>query len=161
MLFRFFLAGLIAASCFAAEVEITSKRYDGDDKSGVSKFSGNVKVVKEGDAIYSDTLFVYFDAARKPIRFEAVGNASFVMLQEGNKTYKGRAKSITYYPNQKEYLLVGDAFVEYVEEKRKVFGDRIFVNDTTKKATVVGEEGGKPAKFIFFVEDKNSTKKTK
>jgi len=161
MLFRFFLASLVAASCFAAEVEITSKRYDGDDKSGVSKFSGNVKVVKEGDTINSDTLFVYFDAARKPIRFEAVGNASFVMLQEGNKTYRGKAKSITYYPNQKEYLLVGDAFVEYVEEKRKVFGDRIFVNDTTKKATVVGEEGGKPAKFIFFVEDKNGTKKTK
>lgn len=146
---------------FAGEVEITSKRYDGDDKSGVSKFSGNVKVVKENDVITSDVLFVYFDAARKPIKFEATGNANFLTTQDGNKTYKGKAKTITYFPNQKEYLLAGNAFVEYVEEKRKVYGDKIFVNDTTKKATVVGEEGGKPAKFIFFVEDKNGTKKTK
>ncbi|HOI82792.1 MAG TPA: lipopolysaccharide transport periplasmic protein LptA [Campylobacterales bacterium] len=161
MFFKILLSCCLAFSLFAAEVEITAKRFDGDDKSGVSKFSGNVKVVKEGDTIYSDTLFVYTDAARKPHKFEAIGNASFVMIQEGNKTYKGKARTITYFPNQKEYLLVGDGYVEYVEEKRKVFGDRIFVNDVTKKATVVGEEGGKPAKFIFFIEDKNSSKKTK
>jgi|APHig6443717817_1056837.scaffolds.fasta_scaffold01131_19 lipopolysaccharide export system protein LptA len=161
MFLRFFLICAVATLCFAAEVEITAKRYDGDDKSGVSKFSGDVKVVKEGDTILSDTMFVYFDAARKPIKFEAIGNAHFIMVQEGGKTYKGKAKTITYFPNQKEYLLVGDAFVEYIEEKRQVYGDRILVNDTTKKATVVGEEGGKPAKFIFFVEDKNSTKKAK
>ncbi len=161
MFFRIFIGCFIALSLFASEVEITAKRYDGDDKSGVSKFNGNVKVVKGGDTIYSDTLFVYTDSNRKPTKFEAVGNASFVMIQEGNKTYKGKAKTITYFPNEKEYLLVGDGYVEYVEEKRKVFGDRIFVNDITKKATVVGEEGGKPAKFIFFIEDKNGSKKTK
>ncbi len=158
MFFKIVLFCATLAFSFAAEVEITAKRFDGDDKSGVSKFSGAVKVVKEGDTILSDTMFVYFDSARKPIRFEAIGNANFIMTQEGGKTYKGKAKTITYYPNQKEYLLVGDAFVEYIEEKRKVYGERISVNDTTKKATVVGEEGGKPAKFIFFIEDKNGTK---
>lgn len=160
----FFKIALLCATLvfsFAAEVEITAKRFDGDDKSGVSKFSGAVKVVKEGDTILSDTMYVYFDAARKPIRFEAIGNASFVMTKEAGKTYRGRANTITYYPNQKEYLLVGDAFVEYVEEKRKVYGERISVNDSTKKATVVGEEGGRPAKFIFFIEDKNSSAKTR
>ncbi len=161
MFLKFVLLCAVLASSFAAEVEITAKRFDGDDKSGVSKFSGDVKVVKEGDTILSDTMFVYFDQARKPTRFEAVGNANFVMKQEGGKTYKGKARTITYYPNQKEYLLVGDAFVEYIEEKRKVYGDKIFVNDTTKKATVVGEEGGRPAKFIFFIEDKNGSTKTK
>ena len=141
---------------FASEVEITAKRFEGDDKSGVSKFSGSVKVVK-----VSDTMFVYFDSARKPVRFEAIGSATFAMKEESGKTYKGKAKTIIYYPNQKEYQLLGDAFVEYVEEKRKVYGEKIVVNDTTKKASVAGEEGGRPAKFIFFVEDKNETKKTK
>ncbi len=161
MFLKFILLCAALVYAFAAEVEITAKRFDGDDKSGISRFSGDVKVVKGGDTILSDTMFVYFDSAKKPVRFEAVGNANFVMTQEGGKTYKGRAKTITYYPNQKEYLLVGDAFVEYVEEKRKVYGDRIFVSDTTKKATVVGEEGGRPAKFIFFIEDKNGSTKTK
>ncbi|MDD3467191.1 MAG: lipopolysaccharide transport periplasmic protein LptA [Campylobacterales bacterium] len=158
---KLFLLSLCAYTLFAAEVEITANRFDGDDKSGISKFSGNVKATKEGDVITSDVMFVYFDSAKKPIKFEAVGNANFLATQGAGKTYKGKAKTITYFPNQKEYLLVGDAHVEYVEEKRKVYGDRIFVNDITKKATVVGEDGGKPAKFIFFVEDKNSTKKSK
>lgn len=157
LLLWFFCAYL----AFGAEVEITAKRFDGDDKSGVSKFSGNVKATKENDVITSDVMFVYFDAARKPTKFEAVGNANFFTTQGPGKTYKGKAKTITYFPNQKEYLLVGDAYVEYIEEKRKVYGDRIFINDVTKKATVVGEEGGRPAKFIFYVEDKNGTKKNK
>jgi len=161
MFLKFMLLCIAFVFSFAAEVEITAKRFDGDDKSGVSKFSGDVKVVKGTDTILSDTMLVYFDTAKKPVRFEATGNANFIMTQDGGKTYKGKAKTITYYPNQKEYLLVGDAFIEYVEEKRKVYGDRISVNDATKKATVIGEEGGRPAKFIFFIEDKNGSAKTK
>ena len=161
MFLKFILIFAPLFALFAAEVEITAKHFEGDDKSGVSKFSGNVKAVKGADTILSDTMFIYFDAARKPMRFEAIGCASFVMKGEGAKTYKGKAKTIIYYPNQKEYQLLGDAFVEYVEEKRKVYGEKIVVNDTTKKASVVGEDGGRPAKFIFFVEDKNETKKPK
>jgi lipopolysaccharide export system protein LptA len=155
------LLSICAYTLFAAEVEITANRFDGDDQSGVSKFSGNVKATKEGDTITSDTMFVYFDGAKKPVKFEAVGNANFLATQGAGKTYKGKAKTITYFPNQKEYLLVGDAYVEYVEEKRKVYGGRILINDVTKKATVVGESSDKPAKFTFIVEDKNSTKKSK
>lgn len=158
-MFRFFLFLSLCISSFAAEIEITAKRFDGDERSRISKFSGNVKVVKGGDTILSDTLFVYFDSDKKPNKFEAVGNASFVMTQGASKTYRGSANSITYMPNQKEYVLVGNGYVEYVEERQKIYGDKISVNDSTKKATVVGEDGGRPAKFIFFVEDKNSSSK--
>lgn len=154
MFLKIILIFLPLFALFASEVEITAKRFDGDDKSGVSKFSGAVKVLKGSDIILADTMFVYFDTARKPIRFEAIGSATFSMKEESGKTYKGKAKTIIYYPNQKEYQLMGDAFVEYVEEKRKVYGEKIIVNDVTKKASVVGEESGKPAKFIFFLEDK-------
>lgn len=154
-----FFALLLAATVFGAEVEITSSRFDGDDKSGVSKFSGSVKVVKGGDIITSDTLFVYFDKARKPYKFEAIGSAKFELKEGEEKSYKGSANKVVYLPNQKEYILEGDSFVEYVEERRKVYGEHIVVNDITKKATVIGKDGGKPAKFIFFVEDKNETKK--
>lgn len=161
MFFRFLTFTLLFASLYASEVEITAKRFDGDDKGGVSKFSGSVKAVKGSDTILSDTLFIYFDQARKPIRFEAIGNANFVVKEESGKNYRGKAKTIIYYPNQKEYQLIGDAFVEYIEENRRVYGDKIVVNDATKKATVSGEESGKPAKFIFYIDDKNDTKKSK
>lgn len=150
---------LLAVSAFAAEVEITSNRFEGDDKSGVSKFSGNVKVVRGGDVITSDMLFVYFDRERKPYKFEAIGSAKFELKEGEQKSYRGSANKIVYLPNQKEYILEGDSYVEYIEERRKVYGEHIVVNDLTKKATVVGKEGGRPAKFIFFVEDKNETKK--
>ena len=148
-----------AAIAYASEVEITAKKYDGDDKSGISKFSGNVKVVKGSDILTADTVTVFTDQSRKPSKMEATGNASFMMTQEGPKTYKGKAKTIFYIPNQKEYLLVGNAEVEYVEEKRKVFGERILINETTKKASVVGDEANsKPAKFIFYIDDKKDNK---
>lgn len=81
-----------AAIAYASEVEITAKKYDGDDKSGISKFSGNVKVVKGSDILTADTVTVFTDQSRKPSKMEATGNASFMMSQDGPKPTKVRPK---------------------------------------------------------------------
>lgn len=143
----------------ASEVEIVAKRFEGDEKSGVSKFFGDVKVTRGDDVITADSIFVYFDKAKNPLRFEAQGNALFKSKQDG-KSFNGSAETIRYEAAKKEYVLNGNAFVEYVEEKRKVYGEQITVSDLTKKASVVGNSG-KPARFIFQLDDKKTSTSVK
>ena len=152
-----FLLAVIMAFLSAAEVIITSNNFEGDDNAGISKFYGNAKAVKGQDVITANTFMVYTDSKRKMQKIEAIENAKFYIVNDG-KTYKGYADKLIYYPDKKEYELIGNAMAEYIEEKRKVYGDHIIVNNDTKKAVVVGSEA-KPARFIFFIEDENKSKK--
>jgi len=138
----------------AGEIEITSKNFEGDQEKGVSKFTGDVVATKENNKITSDTMFVYTTKDNKIQKMEAIGNAKFWMSDKG-KNYKGNADTIIYVPDSREYTLIGNGYLESIEEKRKVYGDRIYVNEINKKATVEGSK--KPAKFIFYTED-NKTK---
>jgi lipopolysaccharide export system protein LptA len=149
-----FLA-LVSLLAYGGEVEINAKKFEGDQRSGVSKFTGDVVVLKGQDKITADMMYIYTGKDGKIQKFEAVGNAVFMMLDKG-KNYHGKADTIIYQPNSLEYTLTGNAFVEYVEEKRKVYGDKIYMNDTTKQANVEGTK--KPAKFIFYTDDNNKTK---
>jgi lipopolysaccharide export system protein LptA len=150
---------LLAAITFgiSAEVIITSNNFEGDDASGVSKFFGNAKATKGADIITSSEFIVYTDSKRKIQKIEAIGDAKFTIVND-NLTYKGYADKLVYYPNKKEYELIGNAMAENIEEKRKVFGDYIVINNDSKKATVRGNEA-KPARFIFFIDDENKSKK--
>lgn len=149
------LALLVPLFLLAGEVEINSKKFEGDQDSGVSKFSGDVVATKDTSKITSDTMFVYSTKDNKIQRMEAIGNAKFWITDKG-KSYQGSANTIIYIPDTKDYTLIGNGYLEYVEEKRKIYGDNIHINELTKKANVAGSN--KPAKFIFYTED-NKTKK--
>ncbi len=149
------LAILVPLFLMAGEVEINSKKFEGDQDTGVSKFSGDVVATKDGSKITSDTMLVYTTKDNKIQRLEAIGNAKFWASDKG-KSYKGSANTIVYVPDAKDYTLIGNGYLEYIEEKRKVYGDNIHINELTKKANVMGSD--KPAKFIFYTED-NKTKK--
>jgi lipopolysaccharide export system protein LptA len=153
----FYILFTFAMSIFAAEVIITSNNFEGDEKAGVSKFYGNAKAVKGQDVLTAATFYVYTTPNRKVQRVEAVGDAKFYIVNDA-KTYQGYADKLVYYPDKKEYELIGNAMAENLEEKRKVFGDYIVVNNETKKAFVKGNEA-KPARFIFYIEDENKSKK--
>lgn len=145
-------------SCFSAsEVVITSTNFEGDDKAGISKFTGNAKAVKGQDIITADTFYVYTNSNRKVQRVEAVTNAKFYIVND-TKTYQGYADKLVYWPEKKEYELIGNAMAENLDEKKKVYGDYIVVNNESKKAFVKGN-GAQPARFIFYVEDENKSKK--
>ncbi len=149
-----YVVGLFAA---ASEVVITSDNFEGDDKAGVSKFYGNAKAVKAQDVITADTFFVYTNANRKVQRVEAVTNAKFFIVNDA-KTYQGYADKLVYWPDKKEYELIGNAMAENLDEKKKVYGDYMIVNNESKKAFVKGNSS-QPARFIFYVEDENKSKK--
>lgn len=153
MMYKFIILLICSLSMWASDVEITSKQFDGDENSGVSIFTGNVVVKKQNDTIYSDKAFVYTDKKRKPQKFEFIGNpVRFHVVQDANNTYKGYANKIEYYPLVKEYIFIGNAFIENIIDGKRLAGEHITVNQITRKAKVNGGES-KPAKFIFKMED--------
>jgi lipopolysaccharide export system protein LptA len=139
----------------SSEVEINAKKFEGDQESGISRFTGDVVATKGNDKITSDSMIVYTLKNNKIQKIEAISNAKFWITDKG-KSYRGSADTIIYQPETKEYTLIGHGFLEYVEDKKKIYGDKIYINELTKKASVSGSD--KPAKFIFYT-DENKTAK--
>ncbi len=150
---RIFLLYLFALSLFAAqEIEIKAKRFEADEKQLVTRFFGNVELTRGNDVINSDKAFVYFNKAKKPIKFDAVGNVTFKITHEGKK-YEGRCGELIYMPLKKEYILIGDVYVHQMPDDRKIYGEKIVLDLIGGNLQVEGEEK-KPVKIIFSIEEK-------
>ena len=138
------------------KVQINAKQFDSDELSGKSIFTGNVVVTKKNDRLNADKAIVTTDKKNQPEKFEFFGApVTFLIVQDINKSYKGHANNVVYLPNTKEYILTESAYVEYIEEGKKVYGDRIVINQLENKAQVTGKTN-KPAVFIFHVEEKGT-----
>ncbi len=147
---------LVSLSLFAADVEITSKAFEADEKKLISIFTGDVDIKKGKDRIKAQKVIVYFDKDRKPIKYEAFKNVTFKIVLDDNKSYEGKAQKIVYLPSKLEYILEKDVFILQKPEMRKIYGEKIVVNRLTGQASVKGDKD-KPVKFIFKIEE-NSTK---
>ncbi len=134
-------------------VEITSKSFEADELTRISKFVGNVKVKKGYDTITSDKLVVNFDKKRVPIKYTAMGNAKF-RLMINKKHYAGKADKITYSPVKKIYTFFGNAFLQDMDSGKKIYGDTIMINQSDGKYSVKSN-GKQPVKFIFKVKDQS------
>ncbi len=132
-------------------VEITSKSFEADELKQVSKFIGNVKVIKEYDVITSDKLIVNFDKKKNPIKYIAMGNAKFKLILN-KKHYAGKANKIIYDPIKKIYHFIGNAFLQDLDSSKKIYGDNISIDQLNGKYNVKSD-GNKPVKFIFKVKD--------
>ena len=130
----------------SSKTEITAKKFDVNDKEGITKFIGNVKVVQGEDRIYEDLINVFTDKKRHPIKYEAIGSVRF-KIKTDTSLYTGKSKKLYYYPLKKEYQLIGDARVNENDDSKVLIGEKIIINKTTGKAKVFGDR--KPVKFIF------------
>ena len=138
---------------FAEKLEITSQKFEIDEKNRVSKFFGEVKVLKGDDRIEAQEVIVTFSKDRKPLKYEVKGDVNF-SIRIDTKEYKGSANSASYSPDKKEYLLIGNANIVETTTGKKIFANKIFLNEIDGKAEVFGDEN-KPVKFIFTInEDK-------
>jgi len=147
----FVIVNLIYAK--VENVEITSKSFMADELKHISKFIGNVKVVKGYDTITSKTLIVNFDKNRKPVKYTAIGNAKFKLILN-NKHYAGKADKIIYLPFKKTYNFIGNVFLQEIDSGKKIYGDNVTIDQENGKYSVLSN-GNKPVKFIFKIEDKS------
>lgn len=155
---RILIICIVATHLFAAaQVEIVSKTFSADEKSGIAVFSGNAVVTRGGDEIRGDKITVYSTPQREVYRFEVNGSAFFDVTTEDNRTFKGKGNELLYLPLDGIYTLRGDAVVDDITENHKVSGDLIKLNEFTKSTEVVGEES-RPVKIIYTIKDKNESK---
>ena len=136
------------------QVEIQSDRFEADEAKRISKFIGHVHMTKGPDELNASTVIVYFNADRKPYRYEAIGNASFIVhMKDKDQYYRGKADKLVYKPESQIYEFYGNVLLRQPKLDRTVKGDEVIVDKLTGKSTVKGKEN-KPVKFIFQVEEK-------
>ena len=148
-----YIIAIIALVSFllSAEVEITSNTFSADEKAQKAEFIGNVIITKEKNILKADKVLVEFNEKNEPIKYTATGNVDADLIMNG-KRYKGKGKNFIYEPSRSAYTLWGDAYIHEIDTDKKIFGEKIDVNQLTGSYKVDGKDNT-PVKFIFKVED--------
>lgn len=136
----------------AANVEVVADKFFADETKQISEFTGNVIVTKENDKLVANKVVINFDAKRQPLKYTATGNAKIDMVV-GEKKYFASAETMIYDPIKSQYTLLKNAFLHEIVSDKKVYGDKIWVDQLTGRYEV-NSDGKKPVKLIFKVEEK-------
>jgi len=136
----------------AEVVEIVADKFFADERKQVTEFTGHVIITKSKDKLVADKVVINFDKDRQPLKYVATGNAKIDMVME-DRVYFGKSEKMIYDPIKNQYTLLKNAFLHEKVTNKKVYGDKIFVNQTTGRYEVESD-GKKPVKFIFKVEEK-------
>ena len=137
---------------FAEKIEITSNSMNAENMKKEVHFIGNVKIKQSENWIHGDNVIVYFDDNNETNKYVARGKVTFEFRKE-KSFYKGKAKTVTYFPKKSQYLLEGKAVIDDKINKRHVAGDNIIFDMLTGNAKVQGSSK-KPVKFTFDMEEK-------
>lgn len=154
IILAFVLFGL--SPLFAEQVEVTADDFYADEKKLVSEFSGNVKIQKGKDVLTANKVLIYFDTKRNPLKYVATGDAKFKVFIQ-NKNYNGSGNELIYEPTPNLYTINGNGFLHEEETDKKVYGEKITVNQNSGVYNV-NSGNKKPVKFIFQVEEKGKSK---
>jgi len=156
---KYLLLLLLATSTLfsSQQVEITADHFEASDVKKVTKFIGNVRMIKGVDELNASKIFVYFDEKTKPIRYEAIGSVKFIITMNDGKRYKGQSGRLVYIPKTEIYELYESVKLFDVKLDRTLIGEKVFVDKQSGKARVEGSKE-KPVKFIFKIEEGNVSK---
>jgi lipopolysaccharide export system protein LptA len=156
------ILGFLVSFLFSEKLIIDAKNFEAYDEKGLSIFTGDVKMVKSSDELESDRLEVYLskkkpNTKREPLKYIATGNVKFKVKTAG-KSYEGKGDKVVYEPKKLKYVITGNGFLKEVTEDKRLFGDKIVINQITGEAKVTGSEN-KPVRFIIDLGDTNKKKK--
>lgn len=133
-------------------VEVVADKFFADEVKQVTEFTGHVIVTKSKDKLVANKVTINFDNKKQPLKYIATGDVKIDLLME-EKEYFGSAETMIYDPIKNQYTLIKNAFLHEKITNKKVYGDRIWVDQTTGRYEV-DSDGDKPVKFIFKVEEK-------
>ncbi|MBN2964742.1 lipopolysaccharide transport periplasmic protein LptA [Sulfurospirillum sp. T05] len=131
----------------AEQVEVVAERFNASEAAQKAVFTGNVKVTKGTDVLTSDVLTITFNAKKEPLMYEATGNAK-ANITMNEVRYFASGKVLTYDPVALVYTVQENGFLHEIETDRKVYGERITVNQATG-SYAVDSKPSEPVKFIF------------
>lgn len=153
------LISILVLPLFAEQVKIIADSFDGNEKKGLTVFTGNVKITKGSDELNASKVIVHTDKNRTPLKYIAQGDVSFYIdLPENNASYKGDAGKVIYFPVKQEYQFYTNVHLYQLNTNRKIFGEEVILNTVDGNAKAVGKEKA-PVIMIFNIEDKKKEEK--
>jgi lipopolysaccharide export system protein LptA len=151
------LIALFSILTLANDLKIVSDEYEGDNKKGISIFSGNVKATLKRDKLNADKITIYTNKSNKPTKLIAKGSVEFFVQTEDGSKYEGSAKKAIYLPQEKIYNFFDDVKITQLDDKKEIIGQEVKV-DLLNSTAQAKSSKDKPVVMIFEVEEKNSTK---
>lgn len=147
------LATLLTAK--SEQLIIDAKNFEADEQKNISIFSGNVKIQMGQDKLNANKVEIFFTIDKKnnnkiPSKYEASGNVDFELISN-TKHYLGKGDKVIYSPIKQEYTILGNAFLQEKNDDRKIYGDKIYVNQLNGEAKVSGSDEN-PVRFIINVQ---------
>jgi len=153
-------------SSLLSEVEnkliIDAAKFEADDKKGITIFTGNVRMTRIKDKINCDILEVYMIIDQKtnkrtPKKYIAIGHVEFEVYSK-NKIYIGSGDKVIFDPIKMKYTVIGNGYLEEKTEGKKLFGDKIYLDEKSGEANVEGSKD-QPVRFIMTIKPKEETSK--
>ncbi len=149
---------LILSSLVLAQTQqliVDAQNFEANDKKGISTFTGNVKIKMDKDKLNAQKVEIFFvnkkgSTSKIPSKYIATGKVDFEIVTAA-KHYIGNGDKIIYSPIKQEYTVLGNGFLQEKNDNRKIYGDKIYVNQLSGEAKVNGSDN-KPVKFIINIE---------
>ena len=146
-----FISSMYAVS---EKLIIDAEKFEASEKKGVSVFTGNVKIQMGEDRLNAQKVKIFFEnkkgkTSKLPSTYEATGDVSFKIVTL-EQQYSGKGNKIIYSPIKQEYTIEGNAFLEEKITNRKMYGEKIYVNQLTGEAKINGTES-KPVRIILDI----------
>lgn len=150
--FLLFLYLLLCVGALAQELDIQAQKVFADEKKGVTIATGKVKMVKGEDKLNADEVRIYVNKARKPLKFEAIGNVDFLLLTQDGRRLKGKSDTLIYLVDANEYQLIGRAQVQEIGKPNFLRGEKITLNNDNNFANVESSSSA-PVRVIIDLND--------
>lgn len=153
------LAGLLVCGTLllaqAEQLIIDAQNFEANDKKGISTFTGNVKIQMGKDRLNANKVEIFFvskkgSSGKIPSKYIATGNVDFQIVTKA-KHYVGKGNKIIYSPIKQEYTVLGNGFLQEKNDDKKIYGEKIYVNQLSGEAKVNGSDN-KPVRFIINIE---------
>lgn len=154
MRYLYLLTFFLLISLQAEQLKVVAKSFNGDEKSGITVFKGDVKITKGSDELNASVVTIYTNAKRKPTKYIAKGKVSFLINTEAKAVYKGKAEKAIFFPSKKEYHFYKNVHIEQLDEKKEINGEEVVISTVDGKARAKGGDS-KPVVMTFEIEDED------
>jgi lipopolysaccharide export system protein LptA len=141
------------------QLTIDALKFENDDVKGITTFTKKVKITRIKDVITCNKMVLYTTANkngktnnRKIKKMVSTGNVKFKLYMK-DKIYTGHGNTVIYEPEKLKYQIIGNGYLEEIKDHTKIFGNKIYLDQSTGYANVEGKDN-KPVHFIMNIDAK-------
>lgn len=151
-----FIITFFITNMYGNKLIIDASKFELNEKSGSTVFTGNVKMQRGDDRIDAQKIEIYTSeidnkGEREMKKFIATENVYFTVYTN-EKIYQGKGDKLVYNPKEMKYTIIGNGFVEEKVEGTKLYGETIYLDEQSGEAKIKGSKK-KPVRFIMKIKE--------